>query len=219
MKKQLFKAIFLYIVAFISLSIGIIFLIPLGEEKEMIGLSIIHFIVGVVVILYAIIYLLRNLIKNYHGSAAVIGLVEFILFLTIGVLSILTGIIEDFPILKNNNACVILGLIFWVRGFVETLRLYFSQKEHNKYSFWMTILNVFLITIGTFLITKRYPDKYIVYITAAIFMILSIVVLVIGILNNVNYSRLKKATMSEEQTAQQETKEEDIKLLEESNEQ
>lgn len=177
MKKRVFKAVVMFIIAAITLALGIV-IIP---EVTDLGQTILHILIGGLLLVYCYGYLLPKVVSKSKNTILVLSLIELVLLTFIAV----TCIIETWVnIAILTEGCLIIGLALWIRGVVESFRAYFYQKSSaNKYPVYKVILNVILITVGTWLyVTPIISNFGLIYVFAFILIATSIALIVMGIL-------------------------------------
>lgn len=187
MKKNIFLAVLLFIMAAISLALGIV-MIP---KVTQLGLTILIIVIGVLLLIYVYGYLI-TVVKKSRGVMLVLTLIEMVILTLVALSCILIRIINKTFITEGIQ---VLGLAFWIRGVVESFRAYyFRGQEGHKYPVYNVIINVFLITIGTwFFFSHLISNSQLVWALAVFFIAASIALVVIGILKLTTNKKTKTA--------------------------
>lgn len=177
MKNKVFRAVLMFIIAAISLTIGIV-IIP---EVTKFGKTVLHILIGVLLLVYCYGYLLPKVVKKAKNTILVLSLIELILLTFVAV----TCIIETWVQMTFlTEGCLIIGVALWIRGVVESFRSYFYQKNSaNKYPVYKVILNVILITVGTwFYVSPIISNFELLYVFSFLLIAVSVALIVMGIL-------------------------------------
>ena len=169
MKKNLFRAIIAFILAGISMALGII-MIPKVTDVG-----------NTILLIYVYYYLLVKVAKKSSGVVLILTLIEMIVLTIIAVTCILSDVLNMTIITEGVQ---ILGLAFWIRGVVESFRAYYYRgSTTTKYPVYKVFLNVTLITVGTwFFISSIVSNAILVWSLAVVFVIASIALIIWGIL-------------------------------------
>ena len=177
MKKNLFRAIIAFILAGISMALGII-MIPKVTD---VGNTILLIVIGVILLIYVYYYLLVKVAKKSSGVVLILTLIEMIVLTIVAVTCILSDVLNMTIITEGVQ---ILGLAFWIRGVVESFRAYYYRgSTTTKYPVYKVFLNVTLITVGTwFFISSIVSNAILVWSLAVVFVIASIALIIWGIL-------------------------------------
>ena len=172
MKKNLFRAIIAFILAGISMALGIIMIPKVTDVGNTIG---------VILLIYVYYYLLVKVAKKSSGVVLILTLIEMIVLTIIAVTCILSDVLNMTIITEGVQ---ILGLAFWIRGVVESFRAYYYRgSTTTKYPVYKVFLNVTLITVGTwFFISSIVSNAILVWSLAVVFVIASIALIIWGIL-------------------------------------
>ena len=175
-KKNIFIAVVDFILAGLLLGLGIV-MIP---EVTDVGNIILLIVIGALLLVYVYYYLLVKVAKKSSGIILILTLIEMIVLTIIAVTCILSEILNKTIIGEGMKS---LGLAFWIRGVVESFRAYYYKGNTTKYPVYKVILNVILITLGTwFFISNIISNLILVWSLAVIFVIASIAMIILGIL-------------------------------------
>ena len=174
-KKSIFY--FLYIISGV-LCIVLLILTFFSKPREFIE-SKMRFILGVLLIVYALIFLLPYAFKKKENK--LINLLTIIECASIGLISfVLIAHEED----KFFNLSRAIGLVIYIFGLIEIIRGYHSNGgvklfKSSLLNGLIKYFNIFLITIGTYIFFTEPFDKYLtvcIRITLAILAVISIIV-------------------------------------------
>lgn len=174
MKKRVFQAIMIFILATISLATGIV-IIP---EVTNIGKTILHILIGVVLLIYCYGYLVRKVVAKAKGTILVLSLLELVVLTLIAI----TAIIDTWVnIAILTEGCLIIGIAFWIRGVIESFRSHFNKA--SNYPLYKAFLNIILITVGTwFYVSPIISNFQLLYVFAGLFICSSIALIILGII-------------------------------------
>lgn len=177
MKNRTFQAVLMFIVAAMALTLGIL-IIP---EVTSIGETILHILIGALLLAYCYGYLLPKVVSKSRNTILVLSLIELILLTFIAVSCIIETWV-DITILTEG--CIIIGVVLWIRGVVESFRSYYYQKSNsNKYPVYKVFINIILITAGTWLFVSPIIGNFeLLYVFAFLLVAASIALIVMGIL-------------------------------------
>ncbi len=193
MKKRILQAIILFIIATIAIFSGIM-LIPTITNFGEITLA---FVVSALILVYVYYYLLLKVLNKSRGSVLILTLIEMILLTVIAIGSII-GKVTNIMYISDTNK--IIGISLWIIGLIESLRSYYYIHSYNvNYSMYRLIINLILITIGTWcFITTYFITTILVYLISVTLFIISIALIIKGILkiktnlnNEIGYEILK----------------------------
>lgn len=178
MKKNLFRAIIAFILAGISMALGII-MIPKVTD---VGNTILLIVIGVILLIYVYYYLLVKVAKKSSGVVLILTLIEMIVLTIIAVTCILSDVLNMTIITEGVQISWFIA--FWIRGVVESFRAYYYRgSTTTKYPVYKVFLNVTLITVGTwFFISSIVSNAILVWSLAVVFVIASIALIIWGIL-------------------------------------
>lgn len=174
-KKSIFY--FLYIITGV-LCIVLLILTFFSKPREFIE-SKMRFILGILLIVYALIFLLPYAFKKKENKW--INLLTIIEVASIGLISfVLIAHEED----KFFNLSRAIGLVIYIFGLIEIIRGYHSNGGVKLFKSpllngLIKYFNIFLITIGTYIFFTEPFDKYLtvcIRITLAILAVISIIV-------------------------------------------
>jgi membrane protein len=182
-KKELVKSILLFIFSAIMLTIGIIILPEITDFGE----NILLIVLGCLILLYVYGYLLFKVATKVKGIPLILTLIEMI---TLTFVAILTMANTWITIGEFNQGSVVIGTCFWIRGIIESCRVYYYQKEEvKKYSIYKVIVNLLFITLGAFLFVGEFIYNYeLLYVLCLTFIVLSVSSIIMGVLKLKNKS-------------------------------
>ncbi len=193
MKKRILQAIILFIIATIAIFSGIMLIPTITNFGEL----TLAFVVSALILVYVYYYLLLKVLNKSRGSVLILTLIEMILLTVIAIGSIV-GKVTNIMYISDTNK--IIGISLWIIGLIESLRSYYYIHGYNvNYSMYRLIINLILITIGTWcFITTYFITTILVYLISVTLFIISIALIIKGILkiktnlnNEIGYEILK----------------------------
>lgn len=174
MQKHKIKSIIMFVIAGILITVGTLVL----PEVTNLGSKILHLLIGVGILIYVFGYLFRKEVLKHSGHILVLSIIELFILLFVAVTCILQ---EWISINIVKEACKIIGIAFWIRGFIEILRL--QIHPITKYNLYKTGFNVLLITAGTwFFIKPPFTNYDLIYELAIIMFVAAIILITTGII-------------------------------------
>ena len=166
------------IVAVLALAAAVCFcpLIPLGW-----GLTFITIIIALCLLVYLFVYLFPHVIVRQKKVNLALSIIEFSVLIIIAILLILENFIPALANIVPSEVCVIIGIVLWLRGSIDILRSYNDGVSGNKtkYSFWIVILDVILVSIGCwFFFVSPVTNSIFVWIIFILFAVAFVLLLV-----------------------------------------
>ena len=145
------KAFWLYIVlGILSIALAVL-LAPFWMNTDVPfktwGSSFVNIFMGSAILLYLILYLAKKIKDAPNQKVMLLCIAEFAI---LGVIA-LGCFLAEFDILNLSRPCIILGIAFWSRGSIEVVRAYLYKGIGTKYSPWLLILAICMITFGTYI--------------------------------------------------------------------
>lgn len=183
MKKELVKSILLFIFSAVMLIIGIIIL----PEITNFGEDILLIVLGCLILLYVYGYLLSKVAIKVKGIPLILTLIEMITLTFVAIVTIANTWVT---IGGFQQGSVVIGTCFWIRGIIESCRIYYYQKEEIKrYPLYKVVINLLLITLGAFLFVGEFMYNYeLLYVLCLTFIVLSVSAIILGVLKLKNRS-------------------------------
>lgn len=182
---KIFKSIVMFVLAFLFLvlAIGILPLITnLGEH-------ILYLFVGFSILIYTYGLLLVKRVISSKGIIYVLSVTEIILLTMLAIFSIINYFIDVSII---SNASIIMGIAILIRSIIEIIVAYYITKEEENYTLLKTIVNILLTIIGTiFIVSSTIANNILIYAFSAIFAVLSVAIIVMGVVNLKNRTMLQ----------------------------
>lgn len=177
-KKSIFY--FLYIISGVA-CIVLLILTFFSKPREFIE-SKMRFILGILLIVYAIIFLLPYAFKKKENK--LINLLTIIECASIGLISfVLIAHEED----KFFNLSRAIGLVIYIFGLIEIIRGYHSNGgvklfKNPLLNGLIKYFNIFLITIGTYIFFTEPFDKYLTLCIRITLIVLAVISIIVGLL-------------------------------------
>lgn len=182
---KIFKSILMFVLAFLFLVLGVAIL-PLITSM---GENILYLFVGFSVLTYTYGLLLIKRAMKAKGTVYVLSLIEIVLLTMLSIFSIINFFI-DMNII--NNASIIMGLAILIRCIIEVIVAYYITKDDETYSLSKTIVNILLTIVGTmFIASSTLTNNILIYVFSAIFVVLSVATIVMGVVNLKNKKMLQ----------------------------
>lgn len=181
MKKRIVQAILLFILATMACISGILLIPSITNFGEI----ILSFVISTLILIYTYYFLMVKNINHCKGSVLILLLIEMILLTAISIASIVGKFMN---IVYLNDSHKIIGITLWIIGLIETIRHYYaSEGYHLKFPMYRLIINLFLVTIGTwFIITNYLITTILIYLVSAILFVISMIFIIKGILKITN---------------------------------
>lgn len=177
-KKSIFY--FLYIIS--GVACIVLFILTFFSKPRDFIESKMRFILGILLIVYALIFLLPYAFKKKEHK--LINLLTIIEVASIGLISfVLIAHEED----KFFNLSRAIGLVIYIFGLIEIIRGYHSQGGVKLFKSpllngLIKYFNIFLITVGTYIFFTEPFDKYLTLCIRITLVALAVISIIVGLL-------------------------------------
>ena len=182
-KKPLIKkSIFFIFYEILGLICIILLVLTLFDKPQEFILDKAEFFLGIVIIIYAILFLLPHTFKKKENK--ITSLLTFIELVVITILGVLTITNKNSSHLNMSRT---IGLIIYIFGLVEIIRGYHSNGgvkvfKSNLLNGLIKYFNIFLITLGTYIFFDMPFDKHLLLAIRIFLIALAVISIIIGLL-------------------------------------
>ena len=182
-KKPLIKkSIFFIFYEILGLICIVLLVLTLFDKPQEFILDKAEFFLGIVIIIYAILFLLPHTFKKKENK--ITSLLTFIELVVITVLGVLTITNKNSSHLNMSRT---IGLVIYIFGLVEIIRGYHSNGgvkvfKSNLLNGLIKYFNIFLITLGTYIFFDMPFDKHLLLAIRIFLIALAAISIIIGLL-------------------------------------
>ena len=182
-KKPLIKkSIFFIFYEILGLICIILLVLTLFDKPQEFIIDKAEFFLGIVIIIYAILFLLPHTFKKKENK--ITSLLTFIELVVITILGVLTITNKNSSHLNMSRT---IGLIIYIFGLVEIIRGYHSNGgvkvfKSNLLNGLIKYFNIFLITLGTYIFFDMPFDKHLLLAIRIFLIALAVISIIIGLL-------------------------------------
>lgn len=179
MQKLMKKWVFTLVISVILLAFGIIMLTPLGVQAM-------NIMIAAALAVYMVLVLADNVI-HYGGVLRIFAVLELLIVAVL----IVGLIVEEYRIIPVNGISGRLGLIMWLRAFVEVLHGYYLQEKvgferanatdgnkgrAERFGLVKMLMCIFFLSLGVALICTNFEnvDLYIRCSVAVVSLLLGV---------------------------------------------
>lgn len=160
----------------------VLLILTFFEKPREFILDQVNLILGLLIIVYAVIFLLPYTFKKKEAKV-----INFLTFIELIVIAILGFILITNKEIKHLNISRIIGLIIYIFGLVEIIRGYHSNGgvkifKSNMLNGLIKYFNIFLITLGTYIFFDMPFDKYLLTTVRVTLIFVACISLFIGFL-------------------------------------
>ena len=181
-KPKIKKTIFYIFYDILATFCIVILILTFFDKPREFILDKVDFFVGIIIIVYAIIFLLPYSLKKKETKA-----INLLTFIELIVIVILGFVLITNKEIKHLNTSRIIGIIVYIFGLVEIIRGYHSNGgvkifKSNLLNGFIKYFNIFLITLGTYIFFDMPFDKYLLPTLRVTLIFMAVISLFIGIL-------------------------------------
>ena len=182
-KKPLIKkSIFFIFYEILGLICIFLLVLTLFNKPQEFILDKAEFFLGIVIIIYAILFLLPHTFKKKENK--ITSLLTFIELVVITILGVLTITNKNSSHLNMSRT---IGLVIYIFGLVEIIRGYHSNGgvkvfKSNLLNGLIKYFNIFLITLGTYIFFDMPFDKHLLLAIRIFLIALGVISIIIGLL-------------------------------------
>ena len=160
----------------------VLLILTFFEKPREFILDQVNLILGLLIIVYAVIFLLPYTFKKKEAKV-----INFLTFIELIVIAILGFILITNKEIKHLNISRIIGLIVYIFGLVEIIRGYHSNGgvkifKSNMLNGLIKYFNIFLITLGTYIFFDMPFDKYLLTTIRVTLIFVAVISIFIGLI-------------------------------------
>ena len=181
-KKGIKKTIFYIFYLVFGVACLILLILTLFDKPKEFILDRANIILGIVIMVYAILFLLPYTFKKKESKIA-----SFLTLLELCFIGFLGFLLVTNKEIKFLNISRTIGLVIYIFGLVEIVRGYHSNGgvkifKSTLLNGLIKYFNIFLITLGTYIFFDQPFDKYLLTAIRISLIALAVVSILIGIL-------------------------------------
>jgi len=181
-KPKIKKTIFYIFYDILATICVVLLILTFFEKPREFILDQVNLILGLLIIIYAVIFLLPYTFKKKEAKV-----INFLTFIELIVIAILGFILITNKEIKHLNISRIIGLIVYIFGLVEIIRGYHSNGgvkifKSNMLNGLIKYFNIFLITLGTYIFFDMPFDKYLLTTVRVTLIFVAVISIFIGLI-------------------------------------
>lgn len=181
-KPKIKKTIFYIFYEVLGLICLILLVLTLFESPRNFILDKVEFFLGIVIIIYAILFLLPHTFRKKETK-----LINLLTFIELVVIFILGFLIITNKNSEHLNISRTIGLVVYIFGLVEIIRGYHSNGgikvfKSNLLNGLIKYFNIFLITLGTYIFFDNPFEKHMLTAVRVFLIALAVISIIIGLL-------------------------------------
>lgn len=180
-----------YFVAILCVLAAIVFA-PIWSDTDLFfrswGFMVTDITIAVLIFIYLFGYLIKKTGKEGNEVIRTLSIIEFIVISIIA----LGCVLSQFRIIVIGGPCQIVGAIMWARGVIEVLRAYYFRGSSAKYPVGLVLIDIALITFGTYLYLRPIFSEYHIQWGIVVFLVaLAVIFTYAGIVTRPDKKRKK----------------------------